>query len=207
LRLEAADKLENLAVLLFAVDPDGGEIVADVVAKDAFDEIQVAVQDRRRFALVVLFLNFIPGLAEKLDVGADFVVRCTACGRSNDEAAGESATRFADQAAEARAVFRAGNFARDANVVDGRHVNEEAARQSDVAGDARALLTERLLRNLHDDFLARLQHFRNELRTARRAAVSAETLAAVMSVAMAAAAIESATSTATIGASATISTT
>jgi hypothetical protein len=39
LRLEAADEFDDLAVFLFAVDPDGGEIVADVIAKDAFDEI------------------------------------------------------------------------------------------------------------------------------------------------------------------------
>src|SRR5579859_551943 len=39
LRLEAADEFDDLAVLLFAIDPDGGEIVADVIAKDAFDEI------------------------------------------------------------------------------------------------------------------------------------------------------------------------
>src|SRR5579859_5715408 len=74
LRLEAAGEFEDLAVFLFVVDPDGGEIVADVIAKDTFDEIQVAVQDGGSFALIVLALDFIPGLAEELDVGADFVV-------------------------------------------------------------------------------------------------------------------------------------
>src|SRR4029077_107371 len=35
LGLEAADEFDNLAVFLFAVDPDSGEIVANVIAKDA----------------------------------------------------------------------------------------------------------------------------------------------------------------------------
>ena len=42
---------------------------------------------------------------------------------------------------------------RDADVIDGRHVDEEAARQGDVAGDARALAGDGVLRDLHDDLL------------------------------------------------------
>ncbi len=44
LGLEAAHKLHDLAVFFFAVNPDGGEIVADVIAQNALDEIQVAMQ-------------------------------------------------------------------------------------------------------------------------------------------------------------------
>jgi hypothetical protein len=51
-------------------------------------------------------------------------------------------------------------------MIDSRHVNEEAARQRDVAGDARAFFTERFFCNLDYDFLAGLQHFGNELRAA-----------------------------------------
>src|SRR5215813_7513740 len=193
--LEAANEFKDLSIFLFAVNPNGSEIVADVIAKNTFDEIQVAVQDSGRFALVVLFLDFIPGLAEELDVGANFFVRCAACGRSNDETAGERPARFANQTAEPRTVFRTGDFARNADVVNRRHINEEAARQCDMASDASAFLAEGFLRDLHDDFLAGLQHFRNELWTARRTTMSAETLAAVMT--MAAAAIESAAATAT----------
>ncbi len=43
-RLEAADEFDDLAVFLFVVNPDGGEIVADVIAQNAFDQVQVAVQ-------------------------------------------------------------------------------------------------------------------------------------------------------------------
>src|SRR2546423_14675078 len=52
------------------------------------------------------------------------------------------------------------------------HVYEEAAWQSDVAGDARTLLAERLFGDLDDHVLAGLQHFGNELGTARRAGMA-----------------------------------
>src|SRR5260370_24371982 len=48
------------------------------------------------------------------------------------------------------------------------HVNKEAARQSHVAGDARALFAKRFLGDLDDDILSSLQHFGDELRAARR---------------------------------------
>src|SRR5260370_17198039 len=71
------------------------------------------------------------------------------------------------------------NFARDAGVMNRRHVNEETTRQSDVAGDARALFAERLLGDLDDDVLASLQHFGNELRAARRAGTASLITAAL----------------------------
>ena len=43
--------------------------------------------------------------------------------------------------------------------MDCRHIDQEAARQSDVAGDARALFAERFLGDLDDDVLAGFQHF------------------------------------------------
>src|SRR5258706_8927972 len=103
------------------------------------------MQERRRFALIVLVLDVVPGCAEELDVSANFVVGGAAGCGSNDEAAGESAARFADKTAETRAIFRAVNFPRDADVVNRRHIDEEAARESDVAGNARALLAEGFL--------------------------------------------------------------
>src|SRR6267154_4195073 len=58
-------------------------------------------------------------------------------------------------------------------MVDRGHVHQEAAGQRDVAGDARAFFAERLLGDLDDDVLAGLQHFGNELRTARRSGMAA----------------------------------
>src|SRR6202030_1046732 len=65
------------------------------------------------------------------------------------------------------------DFARDADVIDGRHIHEETSGQSNVTGDARALFAERLLGDLDDYILTSLEHFGNELRAARRAGVMA----------------------------------
>ena len=79
----------------------------------------------------------------------------------------EVAFRVVHQMPQARAFFRRSDFARDAGVIQRRHVNQETPRQRDVAGDARALLAQRLLGDLDDDFLALLQHVRDQLRAAR----------------------------------------
>ena len=54
---------------------------------------------------------------------------------------------------EARALLLVLDAPRDADVIDRRHVDEEAARQRDVAGDARAFAGDGVLRHLHDDLL------------------------------------------------------
>src|ERR1700738_4926122 len=180
LGLEAADVFDDLAEFFFAVDPDGGEIVADVIAQDAFDEIQIAMEQRRSFALLAALLDFIPGSAEEFDVGANFFIGGAAGRGAHNEAAGVTAARFADEPAQTRAIIGAGDFARDADVIDGRHVHEEAARQSDVTGDARALFAERLLGDLDDYILTSLEHFGDELRAARRTGVMASLVPAIM---------------------------
>ena len=50
-------------------------------------------------------------------------------------------------------------FARHAGMVHGRHVHKETTWQGDVTGDASALLADRLLGNLHQDFLPFLEQF------------------------------------------------
>src|SRR6266851_1467205 len=172
LGLEAADELDDLAILLFAVNPDGGEIVANVIAEHTLNEIEVTMEKRGGLALFALLLDFVPRFAEEFDIGANFLVGGAAGGGANDEAARIGVAGFADKAAKPRTIFRGDNFARYPGVMDRGHVDQEAARQGDVAGDARALLAERLLGDLDDDILTGLEHFRNELRAARRAGIS-----------------------------------
>ena len=64
----------------------------------------------------------------------------------------DCSTRFSRSA-----LVVGGDLARHADVIDRGHVNQEAARQRDVRGDAGALLAERLLGDLNDDFLALAQ--------------------------------------------------
>src|SRR5215471_7861134 len=96
LRLEPADEFHHLAVFLLAVDPDAREVVAHVVAQDAFHQVQVAMQQCRSLAVIVLLFDLVPGLAQKLDVRPDFVVRRASCRRAHDEPSGIAAPRFAD---------------------------------------------------------------------------------------------------------------
>ena len=114
----------------------------------------------------------------------------------------EAALGFVDQMAQARAFFGGSDFARDAGVIERGHINQKAAGQRDVAGDARAFLAQRFLGDLHDDFLALLEHVRDQLRCARllRAAVTVPAAVAVLagggpSVVAPAAAIAAATTT------------
>src|SRR5260370_1110530 len=86
LGLEAADELDDFAVLLFIVDPNAGEIVADVIAENALDKVEVAVEQSGGFALLAALFDFVPGFAEEIDVGANLVVGGAAGRGSNDEA-------------------------------------------------------------------------------------------------------------------------
>src|SRR5215472_207666 len=88
LGLEAADELNDFAVFLFTVDPNGGEIVTHVIAEDTLDEVQVAVEKSRRLAFLALLLDFGPGLAQELDIGANLLVGCAASRSANDKATG-----------------------------------------------------------------------------------------------------------------------
>ena len=55
------------------------------------------------------------------------------------------------------ALFLRSDFARDSGVIHRRHVDQEAAGQRDVAGDARAFLADRFLGNLYQNFLPFLE--------------------------------------------------
>src|SRR5262249_20118798 len=59
------------------------------------------------------------------------------------------------------------DFARDAGVIESRHVYKVATGERDVAGDARAFLAQGLLGDLNDDFLALLEHVGDERHAAR----------------------------------------
>ena len=59
------------------------------------------------------------------------------------------------------ALLVAGDLPRHAHMLERRHVHNVAAWQRDVRCDARALLSQRLLGDLNDDFLALLQQIRN----------------------------------------------
>ena len=127
------------------------------------------MKQRRRLSLFALLLDFVPGLSQELDVGADFIIRGAARGSTYDESAGIATLGLADQPAQPAAILHRRDFPRHADVIDRRHINKKAAGQGHMARDARALFPQRLLGDLDDHVLTRLQHFGNEVRTPRRA--------------------------------------
>src|SRR5713226_4373745 len=142
----------------------------------------------------MLLLDFQPGLAQKVDVGANFVIGRFACSGADDKSSRIAAACFANQAPQPRTILRAGDLARHTDVIDRRHVDKKTPWKRDVTGDASALLAERFLGDLHHDFLASLQHFGNQLWAPRvsvstgMAVAGTSTAAAMLSAAAAAAA-------------------
>jgi len=104
-----------------------------------------------------LLRNVRPQVIQELHVPGDFFFAAALCGGAGDESAHRTGTLALQNAFQPEAFFIAGDFARDAHVFERGHVDHEASRQGDMRGDARALLTQRLLSDLYDDFLAFLQ--------------------------------------------------
>src|SRR5262249_12805318 len=87
---------------------------------------------------------------------------------ANDVAAGDAGAVSLQDALEPETLVVARDLAGDADMIDGWHVNQEPARQSNVGRNGRALLPQRFLGNLHNDFLTRPQ----QVATGRRAGLS-----------------------------------
>ena len=102
-----------------------------------------------------------PEIMEEYHVGLQLFFRFAIAGSANDKAAGDAGTMRLQNFLQAQALFIGGNLARDTDVIDRRHVHEEAAGQGDMRGDAGAFLAERLLGNLNNDFLAFTQQIRD----------------------------------------------
>jgi hypothetical protein len=91
---------------------------------------------------------------------------------------------LADQdALETLALLVGGDLTRHADMVHRRHEDQEAARERDVAGDARTLLGNRLLGNLHQDFLPLLQQLTDDRQVAGLGVLPASIVAAAAIVA------------------------
>ncbi len=74
--LEALEEAENALVVSLGVDPDGGEVVGDLVAEDALDEIEVVVDERGGLAGFAALLNVGPEVEEEAKVRAELLFAC-----------------------------------------------------------------------------------------------------------------------------------
>src|SRR6185369_11224449 len=99
------------------------------------------------------------------------------------------------------AFFLRADLPRVAVVIHGRHVDQIAAGQRDMASDARALLADGLLRNLHQNLLAFFQEITDLRKWHAEVAPSARpaTASTFLEATTSAAAIIASTSTRTVG--------
>ncbi len=110
--------------------------------------------DRRRCGrLLRATFDLLPQFGEVAEVGAELLLFALLAGGAYDEAARRLRADALQQVLEADALFLVLDPARDADVIDRRHVDEEAPGQGDMAGDAGALAGDGVLRHLHDDLL------------------------------------------------------
>ena len=115
------------------------------------------IDKRGRFAIVRAALYLGPQIDEEANIGAKLLFARSGSGGANDEAT-VRVSFFADQdALEALALLVRADLARYANMIDRRHIHQKAARQRNVAGDARAFLGDWLFRDLNQDLLAFLE--------------------------------------------------
>ena len=153
-RLEALHEAEHALVELFVIDPDGLERRRELVAQNALHQIEIVVQQNGRGLLLGLLAHVEPEVVEEVHVALQFFFGLAFAGGAADEAAGNALAMGLQDLLEALALFVGRDLAGDADVVDRRHVDDEAAGQRDVRSDARALLAEGFLGDLDDDLLA-----------------------------------------------------
>src|SRR5215468_1339228 len=152
---EAVDEIDYALVLEFAVHADGGEIGRELVAQDSLHQVEVAVGDGRRLDAVGASADVGPGADQVLHVFAQFFDRAAVGGRADDEAPGRArfGAQLVERALQSLALFVSADLARNADVVDRRHVDYVTARQRHVRSDAGAFLADRLFGDLDDDLL------------------------------------------------------
>src|SRR6266567_9022357 len=86
--LEALQETQDALVVGFGVDPDGGEVVGDLVAEDALDEVEVVIDEGGRLRRFGALLDVGPEVEEEAEIGAElFFAGAFGCG-ADDEAAG-----------------------------------------------------------------------------------------------------------------------
>ena len=129
-----------------------------LIAKEFAAPIEVAMDQSRRLGFLGALTHVLPGAQQILGVDTQILFAGAHTRGAHDETAGRrtfvrvnllqiSFRRRARSLSESI-------FARNAEMLDRRHVNQKPARQSDVRSNARAFLGDRLFGNLHQNLLA-----------------------------------------------------
>src|SRR3954471_16973493 len=155
MRRDVTDVLLDHVPGFFALDDELGEVLVEDVAHDADGEVRLAVQHRGSVRRLGLALDVLPLRGQPRDVAGQLLLG-RALGGGPDDHAGVLGHDLLEDLLEARALL-VGELAADAGHRAVRDVHEVASGQRYLAGQPGALVPERVLGDLHQDRLARLQ--------------------------------------------------
>ena len=154
------DRLDVAAGLLVeraVVDDDAAVLLGELLADEPQHEVGLLVEELRLLRLVGQRRDLLPLVAEAADVALELVLR-RALGRGAHDEPGVGRPDAVEHLAEALALV-VGEALRDAVGVGlARHHHEEAAGEAHLLGEARALVGDRVLGDLHGDHLPVLEH-------------------------------------------------
>ena len=134
------------------VDQRALEVLGEEVSHDAERQLRLAVDEARRGRLLGARLDLLPELLEEAHVALDVLGGGALGGRADDEPALRQLDRAQDLLQPRALVVL--EPPRDADSFALRHVDDEAAGQRDLGGQAGALRLHGVLDRLHEDLLA-----------------------------------------------------
>ncbi len=139
-----------------------GKVLVEDVADDADGEVRLTVQQSRSICTLALGLDVLPGSGQASHVGAQLVLAGT-LGRGTHDDPGVLGDHLAQDLLQTGSLG-VGELARDAHHVAVRHVDQVTTGQRDLGGQACALVTDGVLRDLNQDALAGAQRVLDPLR-------------------------------------------
>ena len=150
------DRVVRVGHAAVALDDQLGEVLGEQVTDDPYGQVGLAVEQLRRVAGGDLPLDVLPLRLQPVDV-ADQLLLAGALGRGADDHAGGLPDQVGQDVLEPPALA-VGQLAGDPGQVAARRVDDVAAGDRDVVGQPRTLGADRVLGDLDQDRLARLEH-------------------------------------------------
>ena len=156
LRAELVDVFLDGRVGVAALDDELREVLIEDVAHDAHGQLGLAAQQRRGTLRVgALLLNVLPLTGQARNIVANLLLRRTFRRGAHDDARSRGNDRLEDLLQASALLIR--ELAGDAHHGTAGNEYQVAASQRDLGGQTRTLVSDRILRHLNEDRVARLQ--------------------------------------------------
>ena len=153
---EFVDVFLDSRVGVAPLDHELREVLIEDVAHDAHGQLGLPAQQRRGTLRVgALLLDVLPLTGQASDVVADLLLRRAFRGGAHDDARARRHDSLEDLLQASAFLVR--QLAGDAHHGPAGNEDQVAAGQRDLRGQASALVTDRILRHLNEDRIARLQ--------------------------------------------------